>query len=93
MTNIYVVVVQGVYRHEVIGAFDNYQLAVAAAQIAAGLEEDGYHSYEVLTGLLNVPVDDMEKVYSCSWQVECIGDPERKRVLEYKKIKLMEHTK
>ena len=92
MTNIYVVVVQGVYRHEVIGAFDNYQLAVTAAQIAAGLEEDGYHSYEVLAGLLNAPVDDMEKVYSCYWQVECIQDSESKRVLGYKKIKLLEHT-
>ena len=92
MTKMFVVVVQGVYRHEILGVFDEYSLAVKAAQDAAYEEKDGYHTFEVLSGILNQAVEDMDVVYSCKWQVERVLDDEQKRILGWKKIKLLEET-
>ena len=92
MTKMFVVVVQGVYRHEILGVFDDYSLAVKVAQDAAYEEKDGYHTFEVLSGTLNQPVADMDTVYSCKWQVERVLDDEAKRILGWKKIKLLEET-
>jgi hypothetical protein len=90
MMKMFVVVVQGVYRHGILGVFDDYSLAVKVAQDAAYEEKDGYHDFEVLSGTLNQAVDDMDVAYSCKWQVERFLEDEQKRILGWKKIKLLE---
>lgn len=90
MIKMFVVVVQGVYRHGILGVFDDYYLAVKVAQDAAYEEKDGYHDFEVLSGTLNQRVADMDPVYSCKWQVERVLYDEQKRILGWKKIKLLE---
>ncbi len=39
---------RGVYRHEILGAFDNPDEAVALGREFIGLEDDHYHSVEVV---------------------------------------------
>lgn len=45
--DIFVVTREGVYRHEIVGAYHDVDAAIEAAKIAAANEPDDYHSFEV----------------------------------------------
>lgn len=44
----YVIVQTGVYRHEIRGAFEDFEAAKAAAESACRLETDAHHTWTVL---------------------------------------------
>lgn len=62
---VYVVVKEGCYRHEVIGAFATPAQARAAAEEAQALETDDYHTWEVLRFLVGERVEDGQN--ACYW--------------------------
>ena len=50
---LYVIVKARVYRHDILGAYEDLDLAKEAARQLAKLEVDGYHRFEVVTTPLN----------------------------------------
>ncbi len=52
--NLYAVFQEGVYRHACCGIFDSLEKATYEADsCAASVDDDGYHSYEVVPFVLN----------------------------------------
>lgn len=67
MTNeIFIVVKEGVYRHEIIGAFDNFLDAVDTATKAINRERDSYHEFAIYKFYLNEQTDDGIAVHRIS---------------------------
>lgn len=58
----YAVVMSAVYRHDIIGVFDDFDLAVANAKEACSNERDAHHNFEILVFDLNKRVLDGEYV-------------------------------
>jgi hypothetical protein len=61
---IYVVTVEGVYRHAILGVYDSLELAEARAKEGADGEKDGYHSFAVGSAELNAPIIDVTEICS-----------------------------
>lgn len=61
--NTFVVVKNGVYRHEIIGVFPNSANALEVAITAIKLESDSYHDFNVLGYCMGDIVDDGEFLY------------------------------
>jgi hypothetical protein len=61
---IYVVTVEGVYRHAILGVYDSLELAEARARDGARLEKDGYHSFAVGSAEMNAPIRDVAEICS-----------------------------
>lgn len=55
---LYAVSKEGVYRHEIVGIYDNAEVAIERGVEAAREEYDDYHHFDVLEFDLNVPVHD-----------------------------------
>ena len=55
---LYVLVQEAVYRHDILGVFDNEIQAIKAAKVANERESDGYHDIQVLEYDLNKVVED-----------------------------------
>lgn len=56
--NLYAVVKDGVYRHEIVGVYGSYELAEKRAVEVCKAEGDDYHAFDVLQFSLNVDVED-----------------------------------
>ena len=56
--NIYAVIKNGVYRHEISGVYESYELAEKRAIEVCSNEEDDYHDFLILKFGLNVDVED-----------------------------------
>jgi hypothetical protein len=61
---IYVVTVEGVYRHAILGVYDSLELAEARAKEGANSETDGYHSFAVGSAEMNAPIKDVVEICS-----------------------------
>ncbi len=56
---VYLVVQQGVYRHDIRGVYTSPDAAVAAAKRAAADDSDSYHDYTVYEATLDEYVEDV----------------------------------
>jgi len=54
LTLVYVVIKEGVYRHDIVGVWDSLDLAKAAAEGAIAAEKDDYHRFVVVETPLNL---------------------------------------
>jgi hypothetical protein len=61
---IYVVTVEGVYRHAILGVYDSLEFAEARAKEGAQSEKDGYHSFTVGSAEMNSPIKDVVEICS-----------------------------
>ncbi len=59
MNVVYLVVQQGIYRHDIRGVYTSVEAAVVAAKRAAAEDRDNYHEYEVYQTVLDQYVDDV----------------------------------
>ncbi len=58
MHELYIVVRDGVYRHEITGVFDTLSKAINEAKETMEKEDDRYHDCVVLKYVINKPVED-----------------------------------
>lgn len=45
---LFVVIQRGVYRHGIVGVFDDLELAISNAKRACKEESDNYHNFEIV---------------------------------------------
>jgi len=58
---VYLVVQQGVYRHDIRGVYTSLDAAKVAAKRAAVEDQDSYHDYEVHETTLGEYVEDVRR--------------------------------
>ena len=56
---IYVVVREGVYRHEILGLFSDADKAKDVAHTACEKDVDDYHTYDIYKGTVDQTVEDL----------------------------------
>jgi hypothetical protein len=56
--NLYAVVKDGVYRHEIVGVYGSYEFAEKRAVEVCKAESDDYHDFLILQFGLNIDVED-----------------------------------
>lgn len=66
----YVIVQEGVYRHEIRGGFETFEAAKAAAEAQCRLEKDDYHIWTVLE------VSPTAERTLGGWQRKCLNSDE-----------------
>jgi len=59
MTTVYLVIQQGVYRHDIRGVYTGKDRAIKAAERSAAEDRDDYHAYEVHETDLDQYVEDV----------------------------------
>ena len=59
---VYLVVQQGVYRHDIRGVYTSVDAAKVAAKRAATEDRDSYHEYEVYEATPDEYVEDVRRV-------------------------------
>ena len=79
---IYIVIQEGVYRHDIKGAYFEQSDAIDRAIERIKQEEDDYHRYIVLKCVMGKPIDDAELVM----EVSCSIDLDKQKII-YKKSK------
>ena len=60
--NVYIVTMQGVYRHNIMGVYRQLDVAKAAAIIAIKAEEDNYHRFDVREFRVDMATNDDGKL-------------------------------
>lgn len=73
---IFTVTKEGVYRHEIVGIYDNLSVAQERAHSEATKEgEDGYHEYWVCESYLNEDCKDVKQImlYQGIFEWERVG--------------------
>jgi len=61
---IYLVIKEGVYRHEVVGLYDSEDSAKGEAMRFIMAEPDDYHAVVVCKGPLNTQIKDVDEIYT-----------------------------
>ena len=79
---IYIVIEEGVYRHDIKGVYLKESDAVNRAIEVIKQRKDGYHRYTVLKCVVGKPIDDAELVI----EVSCSIDLNKQKVI-YEKSK------
>lgn len=59
MNMVYLVVQEGVYRHDIRGVYSSVELAEKAARRAAAEDSDSYHCYSVYASKLDEYAEDV----------------------------------
>lgn len=59
---LYIVTCEGVYRHEILGIFDNEESAWKEAEERAKNDVDDYHNYDVSKCVLNNACEDVDRI-------------------------------
>lgn len=70
--SLFVVTVEGVYRHEIIGIYDAVEKADTRALEYIKAERDDYHDVSVHKCNINTPVDDVEVLFTYSRKGEVV---------------------
>ena len=65
---IYLVIQEGVYRHDVRGVYSTLEKATDAAEKAAAEDDDSYHEYVVCETELDTYVEDVDEVDGLRFQ-------------------------
>ena len=63
---VYIVIAEGVYRHDIGGVFDDQQDAIDAARHYASIEHDNHHDHVVLEINTNQRADTHRAAIGCS---------------------------
>jgi hypothetical protein len=61
---VFILVRDGVYRHEVLGVYTTRREAFPAARAAADREIDSYHRIAILRAPVGCAIEDAEEIYS-----------------------------
>ena len=56
--NVYILTRQGVYRHEILGIYENKDDAMSAGLVALEAESDAYHNIELNFARTGTPIED-----------------------------------
>ena len=59
---VYLVIKQGIYRHEITGIFERKTLALQSAYFDIKHERDDYHHYVIAEAELNTPIEDVKGI-------------------------------
>ena len=62
MELLFVVTYEGIYRHEILGVFDNLREAIRNCRKFILQEQDGYHDVHISKTEKNKPVKDVETI-------------------------------
>ena len=58
MNTMFILTIEGVYRHEVVGVYSHLPAAVDRAKERISEEHDDYHKIEIMECEVNVPIED-----------------------------------
>jgi hypothetical protein len=59
---VYIAIKEGVYRHEIVGVYDDVNKAIERAKELCDAEPDDYHNFDIGECTLNTPIGDVEIV-------------------------------
>jgi hypothetical protein len=58
----YILIRKGVYRHEILGIYEDLDIAIHEAKQALEREEDDYHNICLCSAEINKPIDDVKEI-------------------------------
>lgn len=61
MVRVFIVVEEGVYRHRILGVYNEFRAAVIRALVVSD-QGDGYHTCEVCSCCVDVAIDDVTPI-------------------------------
>jgi hypothetical protein len=66
-THVYIVIAQGIYRHDILGVYRSQREAEDRARLIAG-HADGWHEYVVFEAEIGADIEDAKRI--CAYQYD-----------------------